>query len=384
MVVYGKTVAGGMPVGVVCGRHELMRRFDPEHPMRIAYVIGTFAAHPLVMGAMNEFLRWVTTREAAEAYALANQRTADWVSATNRKLREASLPLRIVHLGTIWTIEFTEPGRYNWLLQYYVRAQGVTLSWVGTGRCLNSLDFQPADYDELTEKLLAAGQAMKEDAWWLSQAEEPERNRRMQIRLARELLESLVRAPAPLASFYREVMRRKHDDHVASHSNVVNQVGHLLSSSAFIGCYLLVFRDYVSAMCIGLAALFIRQIGHAIFEPPCHDREELLLGFTTRSKTWVVAGYLLIPIAHLFGAGSLSASSLLARVPDVALQWLALTGAVVFGHVGLLVFTHGLRNALIWLVKLVTDPFTDLVAYAGPVARVCREGLSAQPQHGAR
>ena len=54
VVVYGKTVAGGMPIGLVCGKRDLMRRFDPEHPMRIAYVIGTFSAHPVVMGAMNE------------------------------------------------------------------------------------------------------------------------------------------------------------------------------------------------------------------------------------------------------------------------------------------------------------------------------------------
>src|SRR5215470_2928418 len=59
MVVYGKTVAGGMPIGVVCGKKELMQRFDAERPMRLAYVIGTFSAHPVVMGTMNEFLRWV-------------------------------------------------------------------------------------------------------------------------------------------------------------------------------------------------------------------------------------------------------------------------------------------------------------------------------------
>ena len=40
MVVYGKTLGGGMPVGVVCGKKELMRRFDPEHPLRVSYVIG--------------------------------------------------------------------------------------------------------------------------------------------------------------------------------------------------------------------------------------------------------------------------------------------------------------------------------------------------------
>src|SRR5262249_27344524 len=74
MVVYGKTVAGGMPIGVVCGRRELMRRFDPERPMRLAYVVGTFSAHPAVMGAMYEFLTWVSGADAAPAYRDANER----------------------------------------------------------------------------------------------------------------------------------------------------------------------------------------------------------------------------------------------------------------------------------------------------------------------
>src|SRR5262249_57252735 len=68
MVVYGKTVAGGMPIGVVCGKKELMQRFDPAHPMRIAYVIGTFSAHPVVMGTMNAFLCWVVQPAAAQLY----------------------------------------------------------------------------------------------------------------------------------------------------------------------------------------------------------------------------------------------------------------------------------------------------------------------------
>ena len=70
-----------------------------------------------------------------------DQRCAAWTLATNRALAGAGLPLRVVRLGTVWTMLFTEPGRYNWLLQYYLRAEGVTLSWVGTGRCLSSMDF---------------------------------------------------------------------------------------------------------------------------------------------------------------------------------------------------------------------------------------------------
>jgi glutamate-1-semialdehyde 2,1-aminomutase len=382
MVVYGKTVAGGMPIGVVCGRRELMRRFDPERPMRIAYVIGTFSAHPVVMSTMNEFLRWASKPDTADLYALANRRTADWASETNRALDAARLPLRVVHLGTIWTLEFTAPGRYHWLLQYYLRAQGVTLSWVGTGRCLMSLDFQPSEYAELTQKLLSAALSMKQDGWWIGEEEEPGFIRRMNRRLASELLGSLVRFPRAASAFYREVMRRKHDDHVASHSHLVNRIGHLLSSSAFLSCYYLVLRDPVSAMCIGLPALFVRQIGHAIFEPPCHDKEKLLLGFTTRSKTLVVGAYLLIPILHLAFAGSLSRRSILELVPTVAQEWLVLTIAVVLGHVAMLAFTHGLRNGLVWLVKLVTDPMTDLLTYTAPVARALRSRIIARPQPG--
>jgi glutamate-1-semialdehyde 2,1-aminomutase len=55
------------------------------------------------------------------------------VGSTNARLADEALPVRVMHLGTIWTVLFSEPGRYNWLLQYYLRAEGITLSWVGTG-----------------------------------------------------------------------------------------------------------------------------------------------------------------------------------------------------------------------------------------------------------
>ena len=98
MVVYGKTVAGGMPIGVVCGKRHLMQRFDPAHPMRIAYVIGTFSAHPVVMGAMNEFLRWVMLPTTTSLYEDAQQRCTQWVQALNQRLVELALPIRIVHM----------------------------------------------------------------------------------------------------------------------------------------------------------------------------------------------------------------------------------------------------------------------------------------------
>jgi len=333
MVVYGKTVAGGLPIGVVCGTKALMRRFDPERPMRLAYVIGTFSGHPVVMGAMNEFLRWVTEPSTATDYTEMNERCARWVRSTNRRLVEQALPLRLVHLGTVWTVLFTEPGRYNWLLQYYLRAQGVTLSWVGTGRCLSNMDFTEKDYDDLQTKLLAAAHAMKADGWWLTAVEQPGRERRMRRMLVREVLGSLVRMPRPLETFYTEVMRRKKDDHHASHSDLTNQLFHIISSSVFLGCYVLAFRDLTTAMWAGLAALFLRQTGHAILEPPCHDKEALLLGFNTRNKTLILGAYLAIPAFHLLRAPAWTAPELAPVMAVVARQWFLWTLAVVGGRV---------------------------------------------------
>lgn len=372
MVVYGKTVAGGMPIGVVCGTAALMRRFDPAHPMRIAYIIGTFSAHPLVMGTMYEFLCWAIQPATATLYAQAARQCSQWAQETNQKLADTRLPVRVVHLVTVWTVLFQEPSRYNWLLQYYLRAESLTLSWVGTGRCLSSLDFTREDYQELQAKLFTAALKMKHDGWWLSEHEQPGREKRMRSRLVREMLGSLIPVPRPIQSFYSEVMQRKKDDHVASHSNAVNQIFHILSSSVFLYCYVLLFSDLTTAVCGSLAALLVRQAGHALIEPPCHDKEALLLGFNTRNKSLIVAAYVLIPVLHMGFAGDWTLTFLTTQIAAIAQQWFVLTLVVVTGRVAYLIWVHDFRVSLIWFIKLITDPLTDIVAYSPRYLNTCQ------------
>jgi glutamate-1-semialdehyde 2,1-aminomutase len=375
IVVYGKTVAGGMPIGVVCGKNDLMRRFDTEHPMRIAYVIGTFSAHPLVMAAMNEFLKWLVQPATAELYLEAKCRCEQWVRSTNESLSKLSLPVRVMNFATIWTVLFKEPGRYNWLLQYYLRAEGVTLSWVGTGRCMSSIDYTAEDYGELQAKLVKAAQSMKHDGWWLNEEQQPGRESTIRSRLLWEMAKSVVQVPKPLLSFYVEVMQRKKDDHHASHSNLINQFFHLLSSGTFILCYFLIFSNFDLAMFLGLGALFVRQTGHAILEPPCHDKEKALLGFNTRNKTLIVAGYILIPIVQivqLARTSPLTSESLSSITPAIAEGWFLLTLAAVLGRVIYLIWAHDFRSSMIWFIKLITDPFTDIIAYYNSVDKIFR------------
>ncbi|MEZ5559995.1 MAG: aminotransferase class III-fold pyridoxal phosphate-dependent enzyme [Pseudomonadales bacterium] len=367
MVVYGKTLAAGLPIGVVCGSRALMRRFDPDHPMRIAYVVGTFSAYPQAMGAMREFLEWVTSAEARAEYTASLAACEQWVADTNRDLAAEALPLKVVNLGSIWTVTFTRPSRFNWLLQYYLRVQGLNMSWVGTGRCLFSMDFQQQQFDELRLMILEAARRMRTDRWWLSETEEPDQDKRIRSRLIKEMVASVIRLPRPIAAFYTEVMRRKHDDHVASHSHPTNQFLHLVSSSVFLVCYVLLFVNLPLAVWMGVVSLFLRQAGHALIEPPCHDKEQLLLGFDTRSKTFIVAGYALIPLGNWLWAAEGSAAMDVAAT--VGLQWFAFTGLVILGRVLLLVRRHGFNNSMVWFIKLVTDPITDIKAYYRSVLR---------------
>ncbi len=68
LVTYGKTLGGGLPIGVVCGKSDLMKRFRDDRPADICFARGTFNSHPYVMAAMNEFLRYLQTPQADALY----------------------------------------------------------------------------------------------------------------------------------------------------------------------------------------------------------------------------------------------------------------------------------------------------------------------------
>ena len=186
LVTYGKTLGGGFPVGVVCGKAALMRRFKPERPADLCFARGTFNAHPYVMGAMNAFLRRLRTPELQAVYQGLDERWRDRAQAFNQALQQAGLPLRVEALSSIWTVNYTQPSRYHWLLQYYLREQGLALSWVGTGRFIFSLNYSDADMAEVTRRFLEAGRQMQADGWWWSAPELT--HQAIRRRLLREML----------------------------------------------------------------------------------------------------------------------------------------------------------------------------------------------------
>jgi glutamate-1-semialdehyde 2,1-aminomutase len=56
------------------------------------------------------------------------------------------------------------------MLQFYLRAEGLALSWIGTGRLIFSLNCTEADFEAVAERFVAAAKSMRQDGWWWSGA----------------------------------------------------------------------------------------------------------------------------------------------------------------------------------------------------------------------
>ncbi|MDG0855003.1 aminotransferase class III-fold pyridoxal phosphate-dependent enzyme [Roseateles puraquae] len=166
LVTYGKTLGGGLPIGVVGGSRALMTRYRDDRPADICFARGTFNAHPYVIAAMAAFLRHLEQPEVKALYEGLDARWDARASQLNARLTQASVPVRVANLSTIWTVLYTQPGRYHWMLQFYLRKHGLALSWVGTGRFIFSLNYDDAAFEAVASRFVAACAEMQADGWW--------------------------------------------------------------------------------------------------------------------------------------------------------------------------------------------------------------------------
>lgn len=192
IVTYGKTLGGGLPVGVVCGRHDLMKRFKDDQPANISFARGTFNSHPYVMASMNEFLHRIEQQDIQQIYAQADALWNSRVESLNQQLQQQELPVQIANLHSIWTILYTQPGRYNWMFQFYLRAEGLEISWIGSGRIIMSLNYTDADFHEVSTRFIAAAAQMKKDGWWWQSPELTNKS------IKQQMLKEMIVARFPL------------------------------------------------------------------------------------------------------------------------------------------------------------------------------------------
>jgi glutamate-1-semialdehyde 2,1-aminomutase len=120
---------------------------------------------------MHEFLLHLDTPEVQDSYRALDEVWDRRAAQFNARMLSEGLPLAAAHLSSIWTLCFTRASRYNWMLQYYLRAEGLALSWVGTGRLIFSLNYGDAEFGAVLERFVSAARKMQEAGFWWTSAQ---------------------------------------------------------------------------------------------------------------------------------------------------------------------------------------------------------------------
>ena len=192
-----------------------------------------------------------------------------------------------------------------------------------------------------------------------------------------------------MRSFIAELREQRWDDHRYYHHSRINQTLHFVSAMSFVATYVLLFTHTTVAVLFGWTfAMCIRQVGHFFFEPKGYDeanqathqyKEEVKVGYNLRRKQvllsiWALSPLVLLATPSLFGLIT-PHRGLGGFLAHTATLWLVLgIGAVLFRTVHLF-FLKDVQTGLVWLTKIVTDPFHDIALYWRAPLQVLRGEL---------
>ncbi len=186
-----------------------------------------------------------------------------------------------------------------------------------------------------------------------------------------------------IKNFLQALKTQRWDDHRYYHHSRINQTLHFVSASSFLCAYVMLFFYPVAAAMIGwLVAMTTRQAGHFFFEPKGYDevnqvtneyKEEIKVGYNLRRKVvlmaiWALSPALLLVDPTLLGAFE-PAHGAAEFVRQVGKMWLVIGASGLLFRTVQLFFIRDVQTGLVWMTKILTDPFHDLKLYhKAPVA----------------
>ncbi len=116
IVTYGKIVGGGLPVGVIAGRADIMAGIDGGHwqygdasypAADTTFFAGTFNKHPLVMAAAHAVLTEIKQGGMA-VYQKLNDNTARLTAELDQVFAAAGAPIHMNNFGSLFRFVFSE------------------------------------------------------------------------------------------------------------------------------------------------------------------------------------------------------------------------------------------------------------------------------------
>jgi hypothetical protein len=178
-------------------------------------------------------------------------------------------------------------------------------------------------------------------------------------------------------NFLRQLEIQRWDDHRYYHHSRINQTLHLVSAVSFVVAYAWLFKDPATAALIAwLVSMTSRQAGHFFFEPKGYDevnqathehKEDIKVGYNLRRKVVLLLIWAASPALLLLDPGALGwlepHQDLAGFVHNTGMLWLAVgAGGLLFRTVHLF-FIKDVMSGLVWMSKILTDPFHDILLY---------------------
>ncbi len=180
-----------------------------------------------------------------------------------------------------------------------------------------------------------------------------------------------------MKEFLHALRVQRWDDHRYYHQSRINQTLHFISALSFLTAYALMFSNPSVAALIGwLVSMVTRQSGHFFFEPLGYDhvnqatneyKEAVKVGYNLKRKMILIAIWALAPMSLYFDPTMFGlfepAADRSALIDQVGIIWLAVgVGGLLFRTVHLF-FIRDVQTGLVWMTKILTDPFHDLMLY---------------------
>lgn len=180
-----------------------------------------------------------------------------------------------------------------------------------------------------------------------------------------------------LQRFLNTLHEQRWDDHRYYHQSRINQTLHLISAICFVLAYVWLFQDPATAALIAWGiSMVTRQSGHFFFEPKGYDhinqvtheyKEAVKVGYNLRRKVVLMAVWAASPLLLVWDP---TAFGWLQPHEDwrgfwhnVGWLWFAIGIGGLLVRVLQLWVEKDLYTGLVWVTKIVTDPFHDIKLY---------------------
>jgi acyl transferase domain-containing protein/SAM-dependent methyltransferase len=170
IVIYGKIIGGGQPMGVIAGKATYMNGIDggkwnygdASYPQaEKTFFAGTFNKNHLAMAAARAVLQYLKQEGVALQQQL-NQRTTQLAAMLNAYFQGENVPIELVHFGSLFRFASTENID---LLFYHLLEKGIYI-WEGRN-CFLSTAHTDEDVDDLIWAVKDSVKELREGGFWL-------------------------------------------------------------------------------------------------------------------------------------------------------------------------------------------------------------------------